>query len=162
MTRVVIVADSGISLANLTTAVGMLPGAHIARHLSSAAPLDRLLGPLAPDLVVLGDLRVPARALARLGEVRRAAPSAKVVLLSSTPEADWVADALRAQASAVLPGDLAPHTLGVVLREVLAERDGITEAAYAHAVPEVPRISAERRHRGGAPNNERPLEGQAA
>ena len=121
MTRVVVVADSGPVLASLTAAVGTVPGAYIVRHGSSAGPLDRLLAPLAPDLVVIGDLLVPAHALARLAEVRSALRrDAKVVVLSSTPEASWLADALRAHASAVLPGNLEPHTLGVVLREVLA------------------------------------------
>ena len=52
-----------------------------------------------------------------------AAPDAQVVVLSSSPEAGWLADALRAKASAVLPGQMDPETLGLVLREVLAERD---------------------------------------
>lgn len=121
MTRVVLVADSGPALAHLTTAVAGVSGAYIVRHCSGAAPLDRLLAPLSPDLVVLGDLADAARALARLADTRRACPDAKVVVLSSTPEAGWLADALRAQASAVLPGQLEPRTLGVVLREVLAE-----------------------------------------
>ncbi len=38
MTRVVIVADSGPVLADLTAAVAAMPGAYIARHGSSAAP----------------------------------------------------------------------------------------------------------------------------
>jgi DNA-binding NarL/FixJ family response regulator len=65
---------------------------------------------------------VSTNALARLAEIRRAAPDADVVVLSSSPGAGWLADALRAEASAVLPGNLEPHTLGVVLREVLAAR----------------------------------------
>jgi DNA-binding NarL/FixJ family response regulator len=120
VTRVVVIADSGPVLASLTAAVGTVPGAYIVRHGNSAAPLDRLLAPLCPDLVVIGDLLVPAHALARLAEVRSACPAARVVVLSSTPEASWLADALRAHASAVLPGTLEPQTLGVVLREVLA------------------------------------------
>lgn len=131
MTRVVIVADSGPVLANLTAAVGTVPGAYIVRHGSSAGPLDGLVAPLAPDLVVIGDLLVPDRALARLAEVRRAAPGAQVVVCSSEPEAEWLADALRAHASAVLPGNLEPHTLGRVLREVIA-----TPQAVVHQLPE--------------------------
>jgi DNA-binding NarL/FixJ family response regulator len=121
VTRVIIVANSGPALENLTTAVSTVPGAYIVRHLSSDSPLDRLVAPLAPDLVVMGDLVAPDHALARLAEVRRAAPTTKVVILSSKAEAGWLADALRAKASAVLPGNLEPRTLGVVLREVLAE-----------------------------------------
>jgi DNA-binding NarL/FixJ family response regulator len=125
MTRVVIVADSGPVLAGLTAAVATVPGAYIVRHGSSVGPIDRLVAPLAPDLVVIGDLLFPEHALARLAEVRHAAPDAQVVICSSAPDAGWLADALRAEASAVLPGNLEPHTLGLVLNEVLAERDAV-------------------------------------
>ena len=90
MTRVIIVADSGTALAHLTAAVGTVPGAFIVRHGSTNGPLDGLIASLAPDLVIIGDLLAPDRALARLAEVRRAAPEAKVVVVSSTPEADWL------------------------------------------------------------------------
>jgi DNA-binding NarL/FixJ family response regulator len=133
MTRVVVVADSGPVLASLTAAVRTVPGAYIVRHGSSAGPLDRLVAPLAPDLVVIGDLLVPEDALARLAEVRRAAPHAQVVVLSSSPEAGWLADALRAQAAAVLPGTLEPATLGLVLREVLAAQQPVLHLVAAPA-----------------------------
>jgi DNA-binding NarL/FixJ family response regulator len=120
MIRVVVVADSGAVFAGLTAAVGTVPGAYIVRHASSSAPLDRVLTTLEVDLILIGDLLFPDDALARLAEARRAAPAAKVVMLSSSPEAAWLADALRARASAVLPGQLEPDTLGLVLREVLA------------------------------------------
>ena len=93
------------------------------RHGSSAGRLDRLVGGLAPDLVVIGDLLAPADALARLAEVRGAAPDAQVVVLSSSPEAGWLADALRAKAVRRAPGpDGARRRSALVLREVLAER----------------------------------------
>jgi DNA-binding NarL/FixJ family response regulator len=136
LTRVVVVADSGPVLASLTAAVGTVPGAYIIRHGSSAGPLDRLVAPLAPDLVVIGDLLVPEDALARLAEVRRAAPAAQVVVLSSSPEAGWLADALRADAAAVLPGHLAPETLGVVLREVLAAQQPVLRLVAEPAAAE--------------------------
>jgi DNA-binding NarL/FixJ family response regulator len=123
MTRVVLVADSGSVMSDMTAAIGSVPGWYIVRHGSGRAPLDRLVAHIEPDLVVIGDLALPAEALARLAEVRRAAPAAKVVIMSSTPDASWLADALRAEASAVLPGTLEPRTLGLVLREVLAERE---------------------------------------
>jgi len=129
MTRVVVVADSGAVLASLTTAVGTVPGAHIVRHGSSSRRLDLLVGHLRPDLIVIGDLQVPEDALARLAEIASAAPEAKTVVLSSSPEAGWLADALRAHAAAVLPGNVEPLTLGVVLREVVA-----TRAATVHAL----------------------------
>jgi DNA-binding NarL/FixJ family response regulator len=133
MTRVIVVADSGSVLANLTAAVGAVPGAYIVRYGSSVASLDHLVAPLEPDLVVIGDLLFPEHALARLAEVRRAAPAAQVVVCSSEPEAGWLADALRAEASAVLPGNLEPSTLGLVLREVIA-----TAGAAVHRLPPRP------------------------
>ena len=129
MIRVVVVADTGAVLSDLTAAVASIEGAYIVRHGSSRAPLDRLVASVDPDLVVIGDLHVPEDALARLAELRGAAPAAQVVILSSSPDAGWLAAALRAHAAAVLPGNLEPNTLGVVLREVLAERAGAPVAA---------------------------------
>ena len=122
MARVVVVADSGSALADLTAAVASVQGACIVRHASGRSPVERLMATLKPDLVVIGDLGVPAHALARLAEIRRAAPAARSVVLSDNADAAWLADALRAEAAAVLPGHVDARTLGVVLGEVLAER----------------------------------------
>ena len=122
MTRVIIVADSGPALASLTAAVATVPGAYIVRYGSSTHRLDRLVAPLSPDLVVIGDLLAPEHALASLADVRRAAPAAKVVVMSSTSEAVWLGDALRARLGRAA-GHPGCETLGVVLREVLAERE---------------------------------------
>lgn len=145
MTRVVVVADSGSVMSDLTAAIGSMAGAYIVRHGSGRARLDRLVAHIAPDLVVIGDLQQPKEALARLGEVRRAAPDAKVVILSSTPEASWLADALRAEASAVLPGSIAPHTLAIVLREVIAAPQLRIATASSEAG-----LASERRSRSAA------------
>ena len=74
MTRVVVVADRGEDFASLTAAVGPLPGACLVRHGSGAAPLDRMVGAIAPDLVVIGALRTgrPVRGPARRGPPRGA------------------------------------------------------------------------------------------
>jgi chemotaxis response regulator CheB len=108
VTRVVVVADRGEDFASLTAAVGRLPGACLVRHGSGAAPVDRMVGAIAPDLVVIGALRTGDRSVARLAEVRRAAPAARVVVLSSAAETGALAGALRAEAvgargAAVMP-----------------------------------------------------------
>jgi DNA-binding NarL/FixJ family response regulator len=128
MTRVVVIADGGRAFADLTAAVTSVAGAYIVRHGSARAAVDRLVARVKPDLVVIGNLQDPGQALSRLAEVQRAAPSAKVVMLSSSPEASWLADALRAEAAAVLPGYLEPKTLAVVLREVIEESQRPTVA----------------------------------
>jgi DNA-binding NarL/FixJ family response regulator len=148
MTRVVVVADSGAALAALTAAVETVEAAYIVRHACGRSALDRLLAALAPDLVVIGDLGSAELALARLAEARRAAPAAKVVVLSDRPEAAWLADALRADAAAVLPGNLDARTLGVVLREVLAKPVRSAGVASVPPARPLPRITPARRRRG--------------
>jgi chemotaxis response regulator CheB len=98
MTRVVVVADRGEDFASLTAAVRQLPGACLVRAASGAARVDRMVGAVAPDLVVIGALRTGERSVARVAEVHRAAPAARVVVLSSAAETGAVAGALRAEA----------------------------------------------------------------
>jgi DNA-binding NarL/FixJ family response regulator len=148
MTRVVVIADSGSTLKALTGAVMTVRGAEIVRYGNIRTRLDRLLASAAPDLVVIGDLRIAQQALIRLAEVRRAAPAAKVVLLSSSSGAAWLADALRAEASAVLPGNPEPRVLGIVLRDVLAQPEGAAPAAADSNRARTPSPAAERGHAG--------------
>jgi DNA-binding NarL/FixJ family response regulator len=148
MTRVIIVADSGMTMAALTAAVTAVSGAHIVRYGNSRTRLERLLAPGAPDLVVIGDLRTADDALVRLAEIRRSAPRAEVVLLGDGPVVGWLPEALKAQAAAVLPGNVEPRGLAIVLAEVIAER-------AARTVPLRPR-------RMRAHESERTHEGQAA
>ena len=46
----------------------------------------------------------------------------------SRPEAGWLADALHAGASAVVPATAGPETLGLVLQEVVSERGDVSTA----------------------------------
>ena len=123
MTRVAIVADSGATMATLTAAVTAVRGAHIVRYGNSRTQLERLLAPVEPDIVVIGDLHTAAGALPRLAEIARTAPGAKVVLIGDGQHVSWLPDALRARAAAVLPDTVDAHVLAIVLEEVIAERD---------------------------------------
>jgi DNA-binding NarL/FixJ family response regulator len=144
MTRALIVADSGATMAALTTAVTAVKGSHIVRYGNSRTRLERLVAPAAPDLIVIGDLRTSADALLRLSEIGRSAPDAKVVLIGDGPAVRWIPDALRARAAAVMPGNVPPHVLAIVLGEVIAER-------RPQPVPLRPRAQhIERTHEGQA------------
>jgi DNA-binding NarL/FixJ family response regulator len=132
VTRVVIVADSGPTMATLTAATTAVRGAHIVRYGNSRTRLERLLAPAAPDVVVIGDLHTADGALVRLAEIAGTAPAAKVVLIGDGQEVSWLPDALRARAAAVLPGNVDARVLAIVLEEVIAER-------AATAVPLRPR-----------------------
>ena len=133
MTRVVHVADSGLALATLTAAVEPLGGAYIVRHGSGQSPLDRLIAPIAPDLVVIADLQQPEHAVARLAEIRSAAPGAQIVVLSSRPGMEWPG------AAAVLSGAIEADALATVLRELIsAEGKHAAPAPVSDLVPERP------------------------
>jgi DNA-binding NarL/FixJ family response regulator len=156
MTRVLVAADSGSTMRKLSAVVAEINGALIVRYANNRTRLDGLLGADAPDLVVLADLQTAENALARLAEVRRATPSAKVVLITADTDASWLGDALRAEASAVLPGNPGPAALGIVLREVLAPRGVARERARSSAaIPArrmrrpLPRSAAARRKSAG-------------
>jgi chemotaxis response regulator CheB len=148
VTRVVIVADSGATMATLTAAVTAVKGAHIVRYGNSRTRLERLLAPVEPDVVVIGDLHTAAGALPRLAEIARTAPGAKVVLIGDGHEVSWLPDALRARAAAVLPGNVGARVLAIVLGEVITEEE-------ASAVPF-------RRRRSLPHHTEQVHEGQAA
>jgi chemotaxis response regulator CheB len=147
MTRVVVVADSGAVMADLTAAVSAVAGAYIVRHGNGRVPLDRLVARVDPDVVVIGDLQRSSEALARLADVRRGAPAAKVVMLSSDPGASWLADALRADAAAVLPGGVQPGALALVLQEVIAAAPAPVEPTRERPARPEPRRRSRRPRR---------------
>lgn len=130
MTRVMVVADSGPVMAQLTTMLAQLPGAEIVRHANARSPVGQLVAAHAPDVVLVGDLTRPVLAVQVAKQVHDAAPETRTVVLASDPRASWLAQALRAGASAVIPGDVDAATLGTVLQDVL-DRGGALPAMAA-------------------------------
>ena len=128
MTRTVVIANDGQTMASLTKALVRLDGVQVVRHLSGRVAVESLVRKAAPALVVLGEMRWPALAMARIAEVRHAAPAAALLVSYSDPEADWLAEALRCGATAVLPDNSDELTFALVIREALA---GISRIAPA-------------------------------
>ncbi len=120
MTRVLIVADGGVEMASLTAAVGILPRSELVRHASGRAPVSQLVAAHQPSLVLIGELSPLSLTVERLKEVRAAAPDAAVVVMAAETGSRWLASALRAGATAVLPGGLGPSALVAVLQDVLS------------------------------------------
>jgi DNA-binding NarL/FixJ family response regulator len=120
MIRVVVVADSGIAMSTLTQLLVRIPRVEIAAYASGTSHVDEVVRAVQPDLVLVHEMDRPGAALRRIAETRRAHPPAAVLGLSSLPSSRWVAEALRAGATAVVPADLDAATLDIVLREMLA------------------------------------------
>lgn len=132
MISVALIADSGPALEAMTSSLASVPGVNIVRHCHGHAPIGTGLTRCAPDLILLDEMRWPRLALQRLDEIRDVLPHARVVVRAARPEAGWLAQALQAGASAVVPATAGAETLGVVLNEVVAERrDGHTQDRLA-------------------------------
>jgi DNA-binding NarL/FixJ family response regulator len=119
--NVALVADSGSAFEAMTNSLASLEQVYIVRHCHGGTPIGRSLKRFAPDLVLLDEMGWPKLALQRVAELRTVVPTARIIVRASRPEAVWLADALRAGASAVVPRSSGPETLGIVIAEVLAE-----------------------------------------
>jgi DNA-binding NarL/FixJ family response regulator len=119
---VALIADDGPALEAMTRSVSALAGIHIVRHCHGHAHVGAGLKRCAPDLVLLDEMHWPRLALERLREIHEMLPEARVIVRAARPDAGWLADALRAGASAVVPATAGAETLAVVLQEVVAER----------------------------------------
>jgi DNA-binding NarL/FixJ family response regulator len=122
MIAVALIADSGPALEAMTSSLSALPGVNIVRHCHGHARIGASLTRCEPDLVLLDEMHWPRLALQRLDEIRALLPQTRVVVRASRPDAGWLADALRAGASAVVPATAGAEMLGVVLKEVVSAR----------------------------------------
>jgi len=119
MTRAVIIADSGAVQAELTHTLLEARDIEIVRHVSGRSDVTTIVEGFRPDLVIVDEMRWPPRALTRVAEARRAAPSAAIVVRAERIEGDWLAQALRDGASAVIPAQASAATFRHVVAEVL-------------------------------------------
>ena len=121
MINVALVADSGAAMEAMTQSVSTLSHVNIVRHCHGHASIAPALARFAPDLVLVDEMGWSKLALQRIEEIRQTLPNARIVVRAERPEAGWLADALRAGASAVVPATAGAETLGIVLAEVVSE-----------------------------------------
>jgi DNA-binding NarL/FixJ family response regulator len=129
--NIALVADSGPAMEAMTRSVAALPRVDIVRHCNGRAAITPALKRCAPDLVLVDDMGWPRLAMQRIDEIRSTLPHAQIIVRAERPEAAWLADALRAGASAVVPATAGPETLSRVLAEVVRERGHEQPAALA-------------------------------
>jgi len=121
MIAVALIADNGAALEAMTRSLAALPSVTIVRHCHGHARIGAGLKRCQPDLILLDEMHWPRLALQRLDEIRALLPQTHVVVRAARPDAGWLADALRAGASAVVPATAGAETLGAVLQEVVSE-----------------------------------------
>jgi DNA-binding NarL/FixJ family response regulator len=115
---VVIVADTGAAMRRLSEALSELQDVHIVRHCSGGAPVGATVAATAADVVLLDELRWVGMTLRRVAEIAELS-RARIILCASQLEAAWLADALRAGASALVPRSADAATLRTVIGEVV-------------------------------------------
>ena len=121
MIRILLVADSGLVMSNVTATLCRIDRVEIVAYASGRAPVEAIVRAVRPDVVLVDEMCWPGLAIARVSEIGKASPAANVIGLVERPDASWIVDGLRAGAAAVVPRELEPATLALVLQEVLGE-----------------------------------------
>ena len=134
--RAIVLSGSGSVHAALAERLSHDGRIHVVRHASGRANVELQMRGFAPDLVLIHDMQQPLRAVARVSEIRRAAPGAAVIVLTERLEGAWLTAALRLGAT-VLPADIEQLAFEQVLAEILA--------APASTVINFPRLKSEPR-----------------
>jgi DNA-binding NarL/FixJ family response regulator len=122
MIRAVVVADSGAVLSSITSSLCRLEHVDIVAYASGRSSLIDVARVVAPDVILVDEMRRPGQALERIDEARAAEPLAVIVGVADHADGLWAKTALDAGASAVVPRDIEPDALDLVLREVVDAR----------------------------------------
>ena len=120
--HLIVVADDPLSASALrralraTEALDVIDG-----YVEGRAPCVEAIAALQPDIVVVDELECRDDMLARLGEIRTAAPAAKVIVLPAGMETVWLRAAVAAGADAAIAKPFRMDgldALGTVIREI--------------------------------------------
>ena len=117
---VVIVTNNGFAAEAIRRSFRNTSGVRVAGYVDGRNACGAAVAAAEPDVVIVDEMTWAASALARISEIRSAAPSAKIIALISRPGADWVGDAVRAGAHAAIAKTVQPGTLGLLVREIWA------------------------------------------
>jgi two-component system nitrate/nitrite response regulator NarL len=116
--RVLVADDHAVVREGIRHVLSAAHGFDVVGEAASAAEAVRLAGECEPDVVLL-DVSMPGgTGLEVIGDVRRAAPQARVLILSVHDEAEYVLQAVRAGAHGYLRKDSSPNDLRDAVRAV--------------------------------------------
>jgi DNA-binding NarL/FixJ family response regulator len=125
--RVLVIGESHPVRANLTRALCRIEDVDIVAHARGRNSVFTLVDTLRPDVVFVDELLWSGHSVARVREALAAYPPTVVIGLVERPDAGWIVEGLRAGATAVVPRDLEPTTLALVLDEALAHDSRVNE-----------------------------------
>ena len=117
---VVIVTDNGFAAEAIRRSFKNTSGVRVAGYVDGRHACGAAIAEAQPDVVIVDEMTWSANAVARIAEVRRAIPAAKIIVLTALPDAPWLGDAVRAGADAAIAKTVQPATLGLFVREIYA------------------------------------------
>jgi len=118
--RVLIIAESAQSAEAIRRGLRHAPSCRVLGFANSRLPCAATVAEAGPDVVVLDEMRDTSAILARIREARGASSTAKLVLLSTNMESDWLAEAAGAGIDAAIARSAHPASVGMLVREVAA------------------------------------------
>jgi DNA-binding NarL/FixJ family response regulator len=128
MNRTLLIGDPGPARSDVADALAATPGIALLGCLSGRRPVAPSIARLRPAVTVVLEPSSSALPPALIREARSAAASAVLIVLAADVTPDWVAEALNAGATTVLPATVDAKALGRVVMEVVAENDSAYEA----------------------------------
>jgi DNA-binding NarL/FixJ family response regulator len=128
MTRAVVIGDPGTARRGVAEALAATPQISLLGTLSGRRPVAASIARLRPAITVLVEPDSSPLPPALIREARIAAPSAVLIVLSADATPGWVAEALNAGATTVLPATVDARALGRVVTDIVAEHDTAYEA----------------------------------
>jgi DNA-binding NarL/FixJ family response regulator len=117
--RVLVVANNSGIVYAFRRVLRQTSGFTLVGYVAGHAPVGAIVADARPDVVIVDDLGAPSEAVKRIAEVHSALPAAKVILLVPETNLDWIEDAVRAGAHAVLSKTIDPVSAGTLLREIV-------------------------------------------
>ena len=155
MMRVLIVADSGATAEGIRHELKHTPTFEVIGYVDGRASATRTVTLAAPDVVIIDEMDGRSRVLTRIREARDAVPLAKLVLITSSMNPQWLSDAAAAGIDAAVTKSLQPSGLGALVRQVvagnvfhafatppLAARPGVDDAGLTERELEILRLVA--------------------
>jgi DNA-binding NarL/FixJ family response regulator len=137
--RVLIVADNALAAEAIRREMRHASGCRVTGFVNGRRPCAVTVAQEDPEVVLVDDMRSSEVTLERIGELRTAAPKAKILLLTLRMDPAWLAEASAAGVDAAVAKAAHPGSLGTLVREVV--RGNVFHAFAPSPAPSEPFVS---------------------
>jgi DNA-binding NarL/FixJ family response regulator len=128
MKGAIVIGDPGQHREELAQALAATPGIQLLGCLHGRRPIAAALTSLQPAIVLLVEPCSSPVPAAVIREARAATPFGVLVVRAASAAPTWVAEALNAGATTVLPATVDAEAIGRVVMEIVTENDTAQEA----------------------------------